>query len=132
MTRFGRSFLDHWLLDPAVTYLNHGTVGATPRVVLDAQHAWQRRIEAQPAAFLFREMMRVTRDQPGQPRLLLRQAADAVGEFVGARGDDIAFVDNASTGINAVLRAVALAPGDEIVVLDQAYGAVVKLSLIHI
>jgi isopenicillin-N epimerase len=124
VSRFGRPFLDHWLLDPAITYLNHGTVGATPRVVLDAQHAWQRRIEAQPAAFLFREMMRVTRAEPGQPRLLLRQAADAVGEFVGARGDDLVFVDNASTGINAVLRSVALVPGDEIVVLDQAYGAV--------
>ncbi len=128
MTRFGRSFLDHWLLDPAGTYLNHGTVGATPRAVLDAQHAWQRRIEAQPAAFLFREMMRVTRDQPGEPRLLLRQAANVVGEFIGANGDDLVFVDNASTGINAVLRAVPLAPGDEIVVLDQAYGAVIKAA----
>jgi isopenicillin-N epimerase len=122
---FGRSFLSHWWLDPEITYLNHGTVGATPRVVLEAQHAWQRRIEAQPASFLFRELMRVTPDEPGAPRLLLRQAADAVGDFLGARGDDLVFVDNASTGINAVLRSLALRPGDEIVVLDQAYGAVV-------
>ena len=128
MPTFGRSFLAHWWLDPAITYLNHGTVGATPRVVLEAQHAWQRRIEAQPAAFLFRELMRVTPDDPGAPRPLLRQAADAVAEFVGARGDDLVFVDNASTGINAVLRSIALRPGDEIVVLDQAYGAVVKAA----
>jgi isopenicillin-N epimerase len=125
---FGRSFLSHWWLDPAVTYLNHGTVGATPRVVLEAQHAWQRRIEAQPAAFLFRELMRLTPDEPGAPRPLLRQTADAVGEFLGARGDDLVFVDNASTGINAVLRSIALRAGDEIVVLDQAYGAVVKAA----
>ena len=125
---FGRSFLAHWWLDPEITYLNHGTVGATPRVVLAAQHAWQRRIEAQPASFLFRELMRVTADEPGTPRLLLRATADAVGEFVGARGDDIVFVDNASTGINAVLRSIALKAGDEIVVLDQAYGAVVKAA----
>jgi len=120
--------LAHWWLDPSITYLNHGTVGATPRVVLAAQQAWQRRIEAQPAAFLFRELMRLAPDEPGQPRLLLRQAADAVGEFLGARGDDLVFVDNASTGINAVLRSIALAPGDEIVVLDQAYGAVAKAA----
>ncbi len=124
MPRFGRSFLDRWLLDPAITYLNHGTVGATPRVVLEAQHAWQRRIEAQPAAFLFREATRMTPAAPGQPPVLLRQAADAVAAFMGARGDDLVFVDNASTGINAVLRSVALAPGDEVVVLDLAYGAV--------
>ena len=125
MPAFGRSLLSHWWLDPEITYLNHGTVGATPRVVLEAQHAWQRRMEAQPASFLFRELMRVTPDEPGAPRLLLRQAADAVGDFLGARGDDLVFVDNASTGINAVLRSLALQPGDEIVVLDQAYGAVV-------
>ena len=124
MPSFGRSLLSHWWLDPEITYLNHGTVGATPRVVLDAQHAWQRRIEAQPASFLFRELMRVTPDEPGAPRPLLRRAADAVGEFVGARGDDLVFVDNASTGINAVLRSLPLKAGDEIVVLDQAYGAV--------
>ena len=128
MPTFGRSFLSHWWLDPAVTYLNHGTVGATPRVVLEAQHAWQRRAEAQPAAFLFRELMRLTPDDPAAPRPLLRRAADSVGEFVGVRGDDLVFVDNASTGVNAVLRSIALRPGDEIVVLDQAYGAVVKAA----
>ncbi len=125
MPPFGRSFLAHWWLDPEITYLNHGTVGATPRVVLEAQQAWQRRIEAQPASFLFRELMRVTPDAPGAPRLLLRRTADTVGAFMGARGDDLVFVDNASTGINAVLRSLALEAGDEIVVLDQAYGAVV-------
>ena len=128
LPQFGRSLLDHWWLDPAITYLNHGTVGATPRVVLQAQQAWQRRIEAQPAAFLFRELMRLAPDEPGAPRLLLRQAADAVGEFLDARGDDIVFVDNASTGVNAVLRSIAWGPGDEIVVLDQAYGAVTKTA----
>ena len=68
MPAFGRSFLAHWWLDPAITYLNHGTVGATPRAVLQAQQDWQRRIEAQPAAFLFRELMRLTPDAPGAPR----------------------------------------------------------------
>jgi isopenicillin-N epimerase len=128
---FGRSFLAHWWLDPEITYLNHGTVGATPRVVLEAQHAWQRRIEAQPASFLFRELidaMPADPHSPGAPRPLLRATASTIGEFVGARGDDIVFVDNASTGVNAVLRSLALQPGDEIVVLDQAYGAVVKAA----
>ena len=76
MPAFGRSFLAHWWLDPDITYLNHGTVGATPRVVLETQHAWQRRIEAQPASLLFRELMRVTPDEPGAPRPLLRATAE--------------------------------------------------------
>jgi isopenicillin-N epimerase len=125
---FGRSFLSHWWLDPDITYLNHGTVGATPRVVLEAQQAWQRRIEAQPASFLFRELTRMNPAMAGAERSLLRRTADEIGAFVGARGDDIVFVDNASTGVNAVLRSIALAPGDEILILDQAYGAVAKAA----
>ncbi len=129
--RFGRSMLRHWWLDPAITYLNHGTVGATPRVVLEAQQAWQRRIEAQPARFLFREALHWNEgdaDAAGGARPLIRSVADEVGAFLGARGDDLVFTDNASTGINAVLRSLGLREGDEILLLDQAYGAVAKAA----
>ena len=131
MPAFGRSMLSHWWLDPDITYLNHGTVGATPRVVLEAQHAWQRRIEAQPARFLFREALHWSEADAlasGQPRSLVRAAAQEVGEFVGANGDDLVFIDNASTGINAVLRSLELEAGDEILIHDQAYGAVAKAA----
>ena len=53
--RFGREMLDAWALDPAVVYLNHGTVGATPRRVLEAQQAIRDEVERQPAKALFRE-----------------------------------------------------------------------------
>jgi isopenicillin-N epimerase len=124
---FGRPLLAHWYLDPDFTYLNHGTVGATPRVVLEAQHAWQRRIESQPARYVIRENVRVTADDPAdaaRPRPRMRAAADEVAGFLGARGEDLVFVDNASAGMNAVIRSLPLAPGDEILLLDQAYGAV--------
>ena len=49
---------------------------------------------------------------------------DRLGAFIGADGKDIAFVDNATTGCNAVLRSLRLQPGDEIVVLTHGYGAV--------
>ena len=54
----------------------------------------------------------------------LRHAADRLGAFIGADGKDIAFVDNATTGCNAVLRSLRLEPGDQIVVLTHGYGAV--------
>ena len=127
MPAFGRSLLSHWYLDPGFTYLNHGTVGATPRVVLEAQQACQRHIESQPARFVIRENVRVLPDDAaaaGQPRPRLRVAADEVAAFFGARGEDLVFVDNASAGMNAVIRSLRLEPGDEILLLDQAYGAV--------
>ena len=119
--------LAHWWLDPAFTYLNHGTVGATPRVVLEAQQAWQRRIESQPARYVIRENVRIAPDDESTaalPRPRTRVVADEVAAFLGARGEDLVFVDNASAGMNAVIRSLPLEAGDEILLLDQAYGAV--------
>src|SRR5262245_39839092 len=108
---FGRGLLDEWLLDPAVTYLNHGTLGATPRRVLEAQHALQEEIERQPASVLYRGIIGMLgAERP--PRTRLRAAADAVAEFVGAEGRDLVFVDNATTAVNAVLRSFDLQAGD--------------------
>jgi isopenicillin-N epimerase len=125
---FGRALRAEWLLDPDITYLSHGTVGATPRRVLAAQQAIRDEIERQPARFLLRELAEVGHGMPcpWQPRL--RAAADAVAAFLGAEGKDLAFVDNATTGANAVLRSLDLREGDEILVADLGYGAVTNAA----
>jgi len=127
MLRFGREMLEHWWLDPRDVYLNHGTVGVTPKRVLDAQQALRQTIERHPARFLVRELMSLTPQPPARPTLL-RAAAGQVGAFLGARGDDLVFVDNASSGVNAVLRSMRLQAGDEIVLFDHAYGAVARTA----
>ncbi len=123
MSAFGRSLLSRWPLDPAVTYLNHGTVGATPRRVLAAQQAFRDAMERQPARFLVRELADLRQYELHEPPRL-RVAAEDVAAFVGARGEDLVFVDNATTGVNAVLRSLRFEPGDEIVVTDHGYGAI--------
>lgn len=126
--RFGRKMREHWALDPAVTYLNHGTVGAPPRRVLAAQQAIRDDIERQPARYLLRELAAVRVGGPRTDEPRLRAAARAVAGFLGARGEDLVFVDNATTGVNAVLRSLELGPGDEILVTDHGYGAVNKAA----
>lgn len=123
MSGFGRALRAEWALDPAATYLNHGTVGATPRRVLAAQQAIRDEIQRQPARFLLRELADV-QQIPMRARPRMRVAADAVAEFLGARGEDLAFVDNATAGVNAVLRSLRLEPGDEILLTDHGYGSV--------
>jgi isopenicillin-N epimerase len=113
MPSLGKAVRHEWALDWDFLSVNHGSFGAAPRVVLAAQQDWQRRMEAQPSRF----MRAVLPDA-------LRHAADRLGAFIGADGKDIAFVDNATTGCNAVLRSLRLQPGDEIVVLSHGYGAV--------
>jgi isopenicillin-N epimerase len=120
---FGREMLEHWMLDPSCIYLNHGTVGVTPRRVLQKQQALRDEMERQPSQFMLREL---NGEQPapwrGVPRL--REASDRVSAFVGARPDDLVLVPNVTTGLNAVLGSLPLAAGDEVVITDLAYGAV--------
>jgi len=124
VTRFGRSMLQHFALDPAITYLNHGTVGAPPRRVLAAQQAIRDEIELQPSRYLLRELSEIRVGAPRSEPPRLRIAAAEVAAFFGARGEDLVFVDNATTGANAVLRSLSFAPGDEILVTSLGYGAI--------
>jgi len=117
-----------WLLDPDITYLNHGTVGATPRRVLAHQRAITDEIERQPARFMLRELADSHGDwtSPQPPRI--RTAAAAVAEFVGVSGDDLVFVENITTAANAVLRSFPFVPGDEIAVTSLGYGGVINAA----
>jgi isopenicillin-N epimerase len=100
------------MLEPGVDHLNHGSFGATPRVVLAAQQAWRDRIEVEPVRFL-------ARDVEGY----LDHAREELGQFLGADPDDLAFVPNATAGFNAVLRSLVFEPGDELLTTDHAYNA---------
>ena len=114
--------LSQWLLDPEFTYLNHGTVGATPVRVLRKQQALRDEMERQPARFMIRELNGHS-PAPWRTKTRLREAIEPVAAFVGARADDLVFVPSVSTGLNAVLRSLPFAPGDDIIVSDLAYGA---------
>ncbi|GMU66438.1 MAG: cysteine desulfurase [Acidobacteriota bacterium] len=124
MTTFGRPSLPLWPLDPAVTYLNHGTVGVTPLAVLAEQRRIRDDLERRPSQFLLRELSEIRFGTGGGEKPRLRRAADVVAAFLGASGDDFVFVDNITTGANAALASLPLAPGDEIVALELGYGGI--------
>ena len=123
MATFGRSMLKHWMLDPECTYLNHGTVGVTPRRVLQKQQALRDEMERQPSRFMLRELGGY-QPMPWRSTSRLREASDQVAVFLGARPDDLVFVPNVTTGMNAVLGSLPLGPGDEVVITDLAYGGI--------
>ena len=52
----GKPIRHEWGLDPDFLTVNHGSYGATPRVVLAEQDRWRKRMEAQPTRFLFLEL----------------------------------------------------------------------------
>ena len=105
---------DLFLLDPEVTFLNHGSFGAAPRAVFDRYQAWQRELEREPVDFIARRL-----------GPLLAEARAELGAFVGAQADDLTFVQNATTGVNMAARALDLQPGDEVLSTNLEYGACV-------
>jgi len=113
MPALGAAIRGEWTLDSDWLTINHGSYGAAPKPVLAAQQDWCRQMEAQPTRFFSRVFPAA-----------VREAAATLAAFVGAKGEDIAFVTNATEGCNAVLRSLKLRLGDEVLVLTHSYGAV--------
>jgi isopenicillin-N epimerase len=103
---------DLFLLEPGLIFLNHGSFGACPREVFDTFQRWQLDMERNPVQFLGR-----------RSGALLAEARAQLGAFLGARGDDLVFVPNATTGVNIAAASVPLRPGDEVLGTDHEYGA---------
>ena len=102
---------DLFQLDPTVTFLNHGSFGATPRAVTETYRYWQDKLEEQPVAY-FRAI-----DEE------LAKARCALGDYVNTDGDNLVYVPNATFGVNIVGRCLDLRPGDEILTTNHEYGA---------
>ena len=101
-----------WMLDPAITFLNHGSFGACPRAVLERQTELRAELERDPVHFFVRAY---------EP--LLDQARGELAAFLHVAPDDVALVANATMGANSVLRSLRLGPGDEVLVTNHAYNA---------
>ncbi len=106
---------DHYLLDPKITFLNHGSFGACPKPVFKDYQNWQRKLEEQPVRFLREEVYHH-----------LKNARDALGAYVGSDGDDLIFVPNPTTAVNTVIRSLNLSAGDQILSTDHEYGSLVR------
>jgi isopenicillin-N epimerase len=105
------SLRDEFLLRPDVVFLNHGSFGACPRPVFDEYQRWQLELERQPVAFF------------GGLAPRLNAARAALAAYAGCARDDLVFVPNATTGVNAVARSLPLGAGDEVLATDHEYGA---------
>src|SRR5579863_760370 len=99
------------------TYLDHGAFGVAPKVVRDVAALWRERVEAAPRPFFDADF-----------RPLWRETAATVARRFSASREDLALVDNATDGANAVLRALTFAPGDEILITSMTYGAVANAA----
>jgi isopenicillin-N epimerase len=101
-----------YLLDPEIAFLNHGSFGACPRPVFEHYQARQRELEREPIDFLDRRLP----DLPDAAR-------SDLAAYLGCPAQDLAFLQNATTGVNLAARSLALGPDDEVLSTDLEYGA---------
>ncbi|MCC9657464.1 aminotransferase class V-fold PLP-dependent enzyme [Rhodopirellula halodulae] len=106
-----------WLIRKDLDFLNHGSFGATPRCVFEEQHHWQRQLENDPIEFLAPERSLLPK---------LDRVRQVVGKEVNASPNDIAFVRNATEGVNAVIRSLPLSADDQILVTNHGYNACIN------
>jgi isopenicillin-N epimerase len=110
--RVESKFRKYWGLKPGTVFLNHGSFGACPKAVLALQNQLRAQMEAEPVQFLWRRY---------EERL--EPARAALARFVGARKQDIVFVTNATSGVNAVARSLELRAGNELLTTCLDYNA---------
>jgi len=106
------SLKNHFLLDPEVTFLNHGSFGATPKPVFREYQRWQRELENQPVEFLGRRFTK-----------LMADSRAALGKYLGTHTDNLVYTQNVTISLNIVARSLELGPGDEVLSTDHEYGA---------
>jgi len=102
----------HFLLDPSVTFLNHGSFGATPKPVFDEYQRWQLELERQPVEFIGRRYTG-----------LMAEARAALGDYLGTHADNLVYTQNVTISLNIVARSLKLGAGDEVLTSNHEYGA---------
>ena len=107
---------DDFLIRSDITFFNHGSYGACPKVVFARYQAWQLELERQPIDFLMRRRAD-----------LMQTATAATAACLNAPADELVFVTNATVGLNTAVKSLPLQPGDEILTTTHEYGAVDRL-----
>ncbi|MBT4530329.1 MAG: aminotransferase class V-fold PLP-dependent enzyme [Phycisphaerae bacterium] len=110
---------EQWMIDPNITYLNHGSFGARTVDIYETQLAYKKQFESSPVHFLDRQ------------RHLVHNARKVVAAFVGAEEAGFGFVENATTGVGSVMHSLELSKHDEILTTNHVYNGVRQLIKHH-
>jgi isopenicillin-N epimerase len=103
-------------LNPEITFLNHGSFGATPRPVFRAYQHWQRELENQPVEFLGRRFLN-----------LMQAARQSLAELLVTDANNLVYTRNVTEAMNIVAHSLCLNKGDEVLSTNHEYGAIDRM-----
>ena len=105
----------YFLLDSNITFLNHGSFGACPKVVFNNYQYWQRELEIQPVKFFTKVLYEK-----------LEYSRKKLSNFIGCDHDELIFFQNPTTAVSNIIANLDLQSGDEVLMSSHEYGALVR------
>ena len=106
---------DWFLLDPDITFLNHGSYGACSKPVFKEYQDWQQKLETQPVQFMTNQVYSA-----------MEKSRESMSQFVGCDEEELVFFQNPTTAVTNVIYNLDLKPGDEVLMSNHEYGALVR------
>lgn len=105
-----------FLLDPTITFLNHGSFGACPKPIFEEYQRFQLELETEPVLF-------IQKKAGGY----LKTAREKLSDYIGCNSLDVFFTPNPTFAINTIMRSLDLQEGDEILSTNHEYGAMDRI-----
>lgn len=105
-----------FLLDPTLTFLNHGSFGACPKPVFEEFQRFQLELENEPVLFIQKKYTGY-----------LKTARKSLAQYIGCDDLDVFFTPNPTFAINTIMRSLDLKEGDEILSTNHEYGAMDRI-----
>lgn len=102
--------LDDFLLAPGLVYLQTGSLGPTPRPVIDATTSAWRVLESNPAEQGYGPMERA-----------MEGVRAKAATFLGCKLDELVLTNSTTEGMNWVAQGVGFAAGDRVLTTDQEH-----------
>ena len=106
---------DWFLLDPDITFLNHGSYGACSKPVFKEYQDWQKKLENQPVQFMTNQVYSA-----------MEKSRESMSQFVGCDEEELVFFQNPTTAVTNVIYNLDLKSGDEVLMSNHEYGALVR------
>lgn len=107
---------NQFLLNPEITYLNHGSFGACPKPIFEDYQNWQRELEKEPVQFIVNNGIKY-----------LQKSKQSLAQYLSCNADDFFFTTNPTFAVNTIMRSLNLSAGDEVLATNHEYGALDKM-----
>jgi len=107
---FGHNMLQYFQFSKGFINFNHGSFGSTPSPVTQAQQKYTQQMEAHPDNWFRVDY-----------KIIIKQMRERLAKYIGVNVDDLVLIENASSGVNAVLKTQRFKKGDKILLSNIEY-----------